>query len=348
MFTHTYHMQQSDTEQLKKSKRYVPRKSQLLQWTTGQPAPKVLSGYRGSAVVDGNRAYLSLVNAIYSFSTNTNKWFKLPECSQSYFGLVMVSEHLVAIGGITGRRTEGEVTNILVGLTHSKVWDDILPPMPTKRAFPAAATISEHLVVAGGKIAPESEGLVTVEILDLESLQWSTAISLLVPLEHPQLVVCENLLYVTDSESSQVHACSVNGVIPPAEQPNSSLAANGSSSSENSPSQASIRPSSAENEENTTWKRISNLPSKGGTRIITEGGQLLALGGHDHKYRPSKIVACYDQESDTWKTVGALSAPKWGFLAVSLPNRKIMVAGGNSSAQENCDSTDIASLNFEL
>lgn len=267
----------------------------------------------------------------------------------------MVSEHLVAVGGIKGQRANGEVTNTLLGITECKIWDDILPPMPTKRAFAGTATTNAHLIVVGGKISPESEGLDMVESLDIEMLQWSTVSRLPVPLEHPQLVVCENLLYALGAESNQVHVCSISDVTSPtttAVLRNSSLIADDdtddTSPSTRIPLQASNQPSSAENDDSTTWKRICNLPSSGGTRILAEGGQVLALGGHNHKHHPNKTVAIYDRESDMWRVVGELAAPKWGFLAVSLPNGKIMVVGGNINVQENCDSTDIASLNIEL
>ena len=43
-------------------------------------------------------------------------------------------------------------TNVLRSLSPGDLqWKEVLPPMPTKRADPAALTTQNHLVVAGGR-----------------------------------------------------------------------------------------------------------------------------------------------------------------------------------------------------
>ena len=198
-------------------------------------------------------------------------------------------------------------------------------------------------------MATDAEGMVTVESLDLENLQWSTASSLTLALGNPQLIVCKNDLYALDAENCQVHMCSINDITSQmTDLTNLSLSSEDTLPFQCQPPQAAIRATSAQDQNSSTWKRICSLPEKGGMRLLVEGGKILALGGHDNKLRPKGTMAVYDQESDMWKGVGKLMMPKWGFLAVSLSNKRIMVVGGHVSAQQNCYSTDIASLNFEL
>ena len=353
MHTHTQ-LQQGDTEQKKpKPTRYVPRKSLShlpLQWSTGQAAPRPLSLYTGSAVMDGTRAYLSLVSNIYTYTMPTSKWIRLPECSQRYFSLALVHQQVVIIGGIQGERDGGVPVNTLKSLAPNKIWDEFLPPMPTKRAFAASITTSEYLIVAGGKEAPESEGLLTIEVLHLENLQWATAINLPLPAEHPQLTLNGNCIYFTDAESNKVHICSVQDILPaettsPAAEQTTSVIEE-DSNKEDQPEDEDKTPTSKPTEV-PSWKIICNLPLSGGTRLLAEGGLLLAFGGHDHKYRPSKTVAYYNPDNDSWKTVGSMVTPKWGVMAVSLPGRKIMIVGGHLSTQETSNTTDITSLNPE-
>ena len=329
---------------LRRSKAFPP-----LHWSGGPPAPPMLHGNRGSAVMDGNRAFFSAVDKVFSYSSSTHRWTEMPKCSQSYFSLAVVREQLVAVGGVRWRQSCREVTNTLVGLTHCKTWDDILPPMPTARAFPATAMTSGHLVVAGGKSAPDSKGLATVESLDLLSQQWNTARRLTVPIAHPQLVVCRDFVYTLDTDNSQVHSCSINDVIVPTpcvELTGSSCIIDDTLPSTSQCQKAVSQSTNCKTKDSTTWTQICAVPSKEGSSILVDGEQVLALGGQDHKCRPLRAVVGYDQESNTWRHVGDLAVPKWGFLAVILPKRKIMVVGGSVNTEENCDRTDIASLTF--
>ena len=85
-------------------------------------------------------------------------------------------------------------------------WDEVLPAMPTTRASPAAASISAHLVVAGGRqqinIGPD---MVTVEVLNTETLQWSTASSSPDVLAEIQRVVDTSVLVIQMESCSCVH-----------------------------------------------------------------------------------------------------------------------------------------------
>ncbi len=341
--------QKSDGELKRKPTKYASQKSLghlPLQWSSGQPAPRPVSLYLGSAAMDGTRAYISLVNQIYTYTTPTSKWIRLPECSQCYFSLAVVKGQVVVIGGIQGCQAEGGPVNTLKSLAPNKIWDEYLPPMPTKRAFAASITTSDHLVVAGGGETPNSEGLSVVEVLLLGDMRWSTAISLPTLARFPQLVTMDSSVYLFNADSNRVYSCPLQDILqssvtnPPAE----SRAEETEESANHESAQTEDQCPSAKCAEPQKWEKLCNLPFTGGTKILSEGGMILGFGGHDNKYRPSKTIIGYNAESNSWKSVGLMVTPRWGALAVSLPNKKIMIVGGNTSIQDTINNNEIASL----
>ena len=161
-----------------------------LTWRQGQPPPVgTMSSVWGSAVVHGSTAYFSDGIDVYSY---TDKWTKLPECKYQYFAMAVINDALTTIGG---RDHQWAVTNNLLSFSGSS-WEEVFPPMPTKRMDPAAANTPTHLVVAGGTLSLKSGGVATVEVLNTEILQWSTASSLPEAVGSHQLTTCGEYLYL--------------------------------------------------------------------------------------------------------------------------------------------------------
>ena len=73
-----------------------------------------------------------------------------------------------------------KVSNSLLSLTDKK-WTEQFPSMPTKRWLTTAVCSGRSLVVAGG-IGEGRKKLSTVEVMDTETLQWSTASNLPLPI----------------------------------------------------------------------------------------------------------------------------------------------------------------------
>ncbi len=297
------------------------------------------------------------MNLVYSYTLSTNKWIMLPECTQSCFAMAIVQEKLVAVGGYVGKKkTDATTTNTLVGLTPVKVWDDILPPMPTKRASPAVAVTSKQLIVIGGKISPPfvlDGGLNTVEVLDLTFLQWTTACPLPNMIDYPQMVLCEKSFYVSNINDRTVCMCSEADLIrsskqnrpnnPTTPKPVPVLPPKPSSSNKGPPSVPSKPPASTTE---TIWKRIADFHLSGGVTMIAMGGKLLAMGGHDREHHPNGVISHYDRHSNSWKVVSQLFTPRWGALAAILPGKRLLIIGGHTSTSESCDTTDIGKLNL--
>ena len=171
-----------------------------LTWRRGQPAPGGMGSSWGAAVVHGSTAYFSRYHNVYSYTVPGNKWTELPQCKYRHFAMAVINDTLTTIGGWDHQLT---VTNTLLSLSGSS-WEEVLPPMPTKRMHPAAANTLTHLVVAGGGLSL-GDRVATVEVLNTETLQWFTASSLPQVLDN-KVFSCpvEDLLKSTNSNDCSV------------------------------------------------------------------------------------------------------------------------------------------------
>ena len=151
-----------------------------LSWKTCKSAPCMLR--RASSTACGSMAYFrpSNSNRVLSYNSDTKEWSTLPECPTQRFTLAVVNGLITAVGG----SQSFDYTNTLLSLMEEygkRKWVEHFPPMPTKRELTAAVCSGKALVVAGGE-GEEYTKLTTVEVMDTDTLQWSTASSLLHPL----------------------------------------------------------------------------------------------------------------------------------------------------------------------
>lgn len=359
MCTHLYHTHTQDTPTSPpplKSKKNGDKKKPThhhlqplphISWKIGQPAPNSLTALRGSAVVHCNRAYFSLMRKIFCFTLTTSKWFMLPECTQSCFGLTVVQDQLVAVGGYVDD-DHTVTTNTLTGLTPAKIWDDILPPMATKRASPAVVATPTHLVVAGGKVCPplfSEEGLSAVEVLDLDQLQWTMAAGCCLPksLERPLMVLHEEQLFIGDLNSNSMHTCHLTALLQEAQ---TSATAKPSSSSSSKQTKKSSKKSE---KQKPLWRKTANFVQDGGAALIVLGSHILAIGGrYSNHNKPSGAILSYNKETNSWKEVGQLPRPVWDPLVTYVPGSKLLlVVGGCSSTSQYSVGIDVGKLSNE-
>ena len=193
----------------------LPRKSStpsaLLTLTphAGSNALTVMA--RGYTAVDGSgKSYFTPFSTtdrrVYSCqlheSSSKVTWLPIPECPHFEFGLAVLDGALTAIGGYREEFRLGDPTNSLLTLTQpSRKWVERLPPMPTKRRLPAVANTKSVLVVAGGR-GHKNAILASVEVMHVETQQWSTAAPLPLPLAHASATMCENHIYIAGEEST--------------------------------------------------------------------------------------------------------------------------------------------------
>ena len=273
-------------------------------WTRGHPAPEDIGIIDGAVVVHGSTAYFSKCHNVYSYTVPENKWTTLPQCEYEHFAMAVVNDALTTVGGFNHQRS---ATNALLSLTGSS-WNEVFPPMLTKRLYPAAANTPTHLVVAGGKPKLVVGCLATVEVLNTETLQWSTACGLPKAVRYPQMTTCGGCLYLAGHEGS-VFSCSLQDLLQ------------------------SIKLS--------VWTRLATIPVQEFT-LTTLSGRVLAIGGEDSVGNPTRAIHSYDVATNSWSVIGEVPIPSSRVLTAALPSNELVVVGG-LRAGHFCSITEIGS-----
>ena len=277
-----------------------------LMWRRGAPAPKGTSSQIGAAVAHGDTAYFSYSTNVYSFRVSDNTWTKLPLCSDQSgaFSLAIVKDLLTTIGGMTN---SGTATNSLLSYSGKiRRWETVLPPMPTSRASSAAATTPTHLVIAGGKTKIR-DYLATVEVLNTETLQWSTACDLPRGVDGSQMTLCNGRFYFSGNAGrvydNFIWSCSFEDLLD------------------------SCKPTSTKSRDGCcVWTRLADIPVHS-TRLTTLKGHVLAVGGDDGDH-PARAIHCYDVASDSWSAISKMLHPRYDTLAAVLSSNDLVVVGG--------------------
>ena len=271
----------------------------------GQSPPEVnLIGLWRTTAVHGSTAYFSINGfKVYSYTVPENKWTELPQCKHIYFAMAVVNNALTTIGGCLYGQTEVSC-NTLLSLSGSS-WKEILPPMPTKRAHPAAVRTPTHLVVAGGDQSLLRNCIANVEVLNTETLQWSTAKSLPEAVRFPQMTTCGGRLYLADDD--RMLSCSVGALL-------------------NSSDGGSLW-SRVTDILMPVWTRLASIPAY--SSLATLRGRVLAVGGGDGEFNRS--IRCYDVATNSWSVIGELPTPRCLALTAVLPSNELVVVGGWTS-----------------
>ena len=245
-----------------------------------------MTSYWGAAAVNGSTAYFSTDYNVYLYTVLEDKWFLLAHCKYAYFAMAVINDALTTIGGWDDRLG---ATNTLLSLSGSS-WEEVLPPMPTKRAHPSTAYTPTHLVVAGRQ---------TVEVLNTETLQWSTASSLPKAISYPQMTTCDRCIYLV-SRDSEVFSCSVEDLLK----------------------------STNNSDGGSVWTRLASIPTSQWSTLATLRGHVLAIGGDDNGGNPTGAIHCYDVATNSWSVIGEMPTPRSLVLALVVASNELVVVGG--------------------
>ena len=296
-----------------------------LMWRDGGKAPRKM--YGEVATVDGSVAYFRpedlMLRPVYAYNSATNRWPELPECPKYGFSLAVINSLLTAIGGKT---PDHEVTNSLLSLTDNK-WTEKLPPMPTKRQSTAVVCSGRFLVVAGGEGGREDK-LSTVEVMDTETLQWSTASSLPHPLYQATATLSGDRVYMLggfseSGPSKSVFTCSLATLLQSC-QPQSLGPRQRSGGSK-------------------VWHQLADTPVTL-FACTSLNGQLLAVGGDDSDDKTTNTIHVYNPTTNSWKVISRMATPRTQCLVVVLPHNELMVVGGDVPEIWTTDSIEFASI----
>ena len=267
-----------------------------LTWNEGHQAPEDMASYHGAALGCGNIAYFSRGHNVYSYIVPENKWTKLSECKHEDFALARIDDKLTAIGGRDSKR----ITNTLLcshGGFFRSLWEEVLPPMPTKRMHPAAANTSTHLVVAGGRQVLVGNSLKTVEVLNTVTFQWSTATSLPQSVNYPQMTTCDGQFYLSNNDNN-IFSCNVEDLLNSTDGDNSG----------------------------SVWTRLARIPTEEDSSLATLRGHVLAIGGADSHGYPTGAIHCYDTTTNSWSVIGEMPTPRSDVLTAVLSRNELVVA----------------------
>ena len=302
-----------------------------LKWKTCKTAPCRM--YKGSATVHGRIAYFrpALSRLVHSFNPATEVWSTLPECPRDHFTLTVVNDLVTAVGGEQSSWLGDKITNTLLSFVASEgsrwKWVEHFQPMPTKRAFTAVVCSGKALVVAGGK----GEGytrLTIVEVMNTDTLQWSTASSLPHPFSDATATVCGDRVYLAGGwdqhgHTKSIFTCSLSALL----QAQTVEAKNKTTSQTRNP---------------PVWQKIPDLPVKCST-CIKLNGQLLAVGGHDSHGKNTKNIFTYNIKIKSWEIISQMPTSRNLCLVAVLPGNKLMVMGGMTGTGDT-DKVEIATL----
>ena len=320
-----------DEERASKDDHLLQKEVSLrLKWRDVGKAPCKIWGE--VAAVNGNIAYFGcnpLGKEVYSYDSSSKKWSELPKCPNYGFSLALVSGLLTAIGG---KMSNKEVTNSLLSLSNNN-WIEHFPPMPTKRWLTIVVCSVRYLLVAGG-----SEGYVklsTVEVMDTDTLQWSTASSLPHPLSETTATLCRDQVYLlggidqSAKQSKSVFACSLAALLqscrpqfPGADQ-KTLLSAS----------------------ESKVWHKLPESPYCLST-CTSLHGQLLAVGGCELLgtfVRKTTMIHMYNTTTNKWEIISHMITPRYRCQVAVFPRNELMVVGGRTPDGLN-NSVEIATI----
>ena len=300
-----------------------------LKWKTCKAAPCRM--YKGSATVHGRIAYFrpALSRRVHSYNPATEVWSTLPECPQDHFTLTVVNGLVTAVGGEQSSWLGDKITNTLLSFVASEggrwKWVEHFPPMPTRRVFTAVVCSGKALVVAGGK-GESYTRLTTVEVMDTDTLQWSTACSLPHPFSDATATVCGDRVYLAggwdqDGLTKSVFTCSLSALLK------------SQTVKVKNTTRSTILP---------VWHTIPDLPVKCST-CIKLNGQLLAVGGYDSQGKNTKSIFSYNTKVNCWEVISYMPTPRNLCLVAVLPGNKLIVMGG-MNGNGDTDKVEIATV----
>ena len=290
--------------------------------------------YRGSAVIESNMAYFNGQdsNKVYSYDSATHKWHQLPDTPLIKFTLAIVQHMLTTVGGIV--HFSGADPNSLLSLMGeggNQKWLPHFPAMPTRRKLAAVVSCGHSLIVAGGWA--DGHVLTTVEVLDTDTQQWSTACSLPQPFYEATMSICGPTLYMLGGWdrpglmwTSSVLACSVHELLQSCQ-----------------PQSLAEKLPTASAKRSTIWRRIADAPHYTSS-CATLCGQLVAVGGSTWEGEEnSTAIFAYNEATNSWEAMGDMPTARCSALVATLDG-KMMVVGGNVACEGYVSGTDVVEI----
>ena len=275
-----------------------------------------------TAIADDSTLYIRTEDKlVYAYSIGTSLWYRLPDSPKYGCPFVIVNNLLTLVGGRTKYVVTTNQLFSLTGKGDNRRWTEVFPPMKTKRCGSSALCTGRALVVAGGFVNSVllGDGVKTVEVMDTETFQWSTAADLPQPVARAPGAICGDRIYILSlkNDTKSMYTCSVSALL--ASQPT------------------------------CIWNTVSAPPVMD-TTCVSIHGRLLTLGGCGTNYGQHVLtdaVYMYDQVTDSWEIISHLIKPRSRCFAAVLPNNQLMVVGGWTDRGNDTDSVEVAAISDE-
>ena len=280
-----------------------------IKWEEGAPLPVAMAGltavlFNGAIYVGGGVCNdgANFDHKISIYHPDTNKWDDAIVTPHVYFGMTVLLDKLIIVGGKS--RITREATNKLLVLEHGQ-WKDYTQ-MPTPRRSAAVASYQAMMIVMGGNITKYSILKIT-ELLDSTTGQWFTCDDLPQPLSLLQSVIVDDTLYILGGETTDNIKASKAVYTAPLD---------------------------ALSSHQLKWRQLADTPWDLVAAVSLNNKYLLAVGGaavHDtvcvlKKEKGSMIT------STSWVSIGSLPTVHGLSSAVSLANQIIVIGGMNLQA----------------
>ena len=251
----------------------------------------------GTVYVGGGNTSSSVDNNIMmAYDTWSSQWLSLPPYNANYFSMTVINNKLVLVGGYFSGKYSQELG---VWQTIDRLWTQRFPSMPTARSRVSSTCYKHCLVVAGGY--KDNISIDKVEVLDVNTNQWSTGPSTPTPWNEMKSVVIDNIWYLMGGDCKSnydVYSASMEDIVK-------------------------ARPSRS----SSIWQKLTPLNSKSSCPLNI-GGSLLAVGGRNKDYESTPAIVCYMPETNTRIPAGELPQSLFNSTCISVADN-IYVFGGN-------------------
>ena len=325
-------LSQREQQKTKASSRGKELTSFKLRWREGKRAPCRMNRWC-DAVVDGNTVYImkdATIN-IYSYDVTSDSWSQLPDCVHNDGSIAIINGTLTTIGGGSSPLYSNELFS-LTGEGSVRRWTQQFPPMPTKRRWTTSLCTGTALIVAGGW-GIGSLVLSTVEIMNTETHQWSTAADLPQPMYHASATVCGDQLYMLGGVEDRLYVksaytCSVSALLQ--SHILGSL-------------EAKFQRTSLEDKARV-WRKIADLPVTEST-CESFHGRLLAVGGWmESGNKVTAAVYMYNSTTNSWEIISHMITGQCRCLTAVLSDNRLMVVGGCIKYDYSLYSVELATV----
>ena len=280
-----------------------------------------------TAVIIGRKVYVcggrcpdvESSRRVLVYDIDKSTWSMLPGLAPQYrCQAVTISNQLVLTGGLEPLQSQRDRITDLVSTWTDQGWQQVMPPMPTKRCRHSAVAHGTMVAVAGGRAEDNRTLLNSVDVLNTTTRQWSTPASLQLPQPMYAMTLTANSIHINVA-AARIDDPSDRDTKMPSKRvwrlPVSALTAMTMTEDRSPPCQ---------------WTEIQATPNFD-SAVLQGSPHILSIGGDDDSDQATTHVAVCSRNK--WATVGQLRIPHARCAIVTLSASSILVCGGYSDTR---------------